>query len=160
MCLTSIRKNNILQDVLEIFTFCFSHAPRAQGSSSTWQSTPSGPWHGRCGLQAPAWTSISLSCTWHHLGLTSASGLAISVNQTTSLSSKDPHLHPLQWGVSPSEGGALWCDLPHPFSCRAKVFCILQSLFYHNYLIVDSKLSMFKSQCSFCLLILPRPILC
>lgn len=61
-------KNSILQDVLEAFTFCFSHAPRAHGSSSTWQSTPSGPWHGHCGLQAPAWTSISLSCTWASTG--------------------------------------------------------------------------------------------
>ena len=28
-------KNSIVQDVLEAFTFCFSHAPRAHGSSST-----------------------------------------------------------------------------------------------------------------------------
>lgn len=153
-------KNSIVQDVLEAFTFCFSHAPRAHGSSSTWQSTPSGPWHGHCGLQAPAWTSISLSCTWAstgtHLCLWPGNFCEPDNFFVIQRSPSPPSLVRCE----PRRGRSPLMCLPHPFSCSAKVFCILQSLFYHNYLIVHIKLSMFKSRCSFCLLIVPRLILC
>lgn len=96
MSVTCIWKNNILQDVLEVFTFCFSHAPKAHDSSSTDNQLPSGPWHGHCGLRLlPGLASLCASCTWALTGTHLCLWPGNLCRQTTSLSSKDPHPHPM-----------------------------------------------------------------